>query len=34
MDFELTGEQRLPIDSAHTFARRELAPHAADSSSP
>lgn len=30
MDFELTGEQRLPIDSAHAFARRELAPHAAD----
>jgi len=30
MDFELTGEQRLLIDSAHAFAQRELAPHAGD----
>lgn len=30
MDFELTGEQHLLIDSAHAFASRELAPYAAD----
>ncbi|MDX1297352.1 MAG: isobutyryl-CoA dehydrogenase [Pseudomonas sp.] len=30
MDFELTEEQRLLVDSARQFANRELAPHAAD----
>lgn len=30
MDFELTEEQRLLVDSARQFASRELAPHAAD----
>ncbi len=30
MDFELSEEQRLLIESARTFASRELAPHAAD----
>ncbi|GAB3385073.1 acyl-CoA dehydrogenase family protein [Azotobacter armeniacus] len=30
MDFELTEEQQLLIDSAQAFASRELAPHAAD----
>lgn len=30
MDFELTEEQRLLVDSARAFAARELAPHAAD----
>ncbi|MDP2748599.1 isobutyryl-CoA dehydrogenase [Pseudomonas sp.] len=30
MDFELSDEQRLLIDSARQFASRELAPHAAD----
>lgn len=30
MDFELSDEQRLLVDSARAFASRELAPHAAD----
>ncbi|WNF48154.1 acyl-CoA dehydrogenase family protein [Pseudomonas sp. SG20056] len=30
MDFELSDEQRLLVDSARQFASRELAPHAAD----
>ena len=30
MDFELTEEQRLLVDSARAFAAKELAPHAAD----
>ncbi|MDP3815527.1 acyl-CoA dehydrogenase family protein [Pseudomonas sp.] len=30
MDFELSEEQRLLVDSARAFAARELAPHAAD----
>lgn len=30
MDFELSDEQRLLVDSARAFARHELAPHAAD----
>lgn len=30
MDFELTEEQRLLVDSARAFASKELAPHAAD----
>ncbi|MGR1216716.1 isobutyryl-CoA dehydrogenase [Metapseudomonas otitidis] len=30
MDFDLSDEQRLLTDSAHAFAARELAPHAAD----
>jgi alkylation response protein AidB-like acyl-CoA dehydrogenase len=30
MDFDLTEEQRLLVDSARAFATRELAPHAAD----
>ncbi|MBP8238029.1 MAG: isobutyryl-CoA dehydrogenase [Pseudomonas sp.] len=30
MDFELSEEQRLLVDSARQFASRELAPHAAD----
>jgi hypothetical protein len=30
MDFELSDEQRLLVDSARAFANRELAPHAAD----
>ncbi len=30
MDFEFSEEQRLLIESARTFASRELAPHAAD----
>jgi hypothetical protein len=30
MDFELTEEQRLLVDSARAFSARELAPHAAD----
>ncbi|MBU2156084.1 MAG: isobutyryl-CoA dehydrogenase [Gammaproteobacteria bacterium] len=30
MDFELSDEQRLLVDSARQFAGRELAPHAAD----
>ncbi|MGE8361390.1 isobutyryl-CoA dehydrogenase [Pseudomonas sp.] len=30
MDFELSDEQRLLVDSARAFATRELAPHAAD----
>ncbi len=30
MDFELSDEQRLLVDSARAFAARELAPHAAD----
>ncbi|HSX90813.1 MAG TPA: isobutyryl-CoA dehydrogenase [Pseudomonas sp.] len=30
MDFELSDEQRLLVDSARQFANRELAPHAAD----
>ncbi|WP_286786000.1 MULTISPECIES: isobutyryl-CoA dehydrogenase [Pseudomonas] len=30
MDFEFSEEQRLLIESARTFACRELAPHAAD----
>ena len=30
MDFELSEEQRLLVDSARAFATRELAPHAAD----
>ncbi|RIA22453.1 hypothetical protein DFO61_3139 [Ectopseudomonas oleovorans] len=30
MDFEFSDEQRLLTDSAHAFATRELAPHAAD----
>ncbi|MBU3055901.1 MULTISPECIES: isobutyryl-CoA dehydrogenase [Pseudomonas] len=30
MEFELSDEQRLLVDSARAFATRELAPHAAD----
>ncbi|OEC35664.1 hypothetical protein SAMN05216600_104245 [Pseudomonas cuatrocienegasensis] len=30
MDFDLSDEQRLLVDSARQFASRELAPHAAD----
>ncbi|MET1080790.1 MAG: isobutyryl-CoA dehydrogenase [Pseudomonas sp.] len=30
MNFELSDEQRLLVDSARAFATRELAPHAAD----
>jgi alkylation response protein AidB-like acyl-CoA dehydrogenase len=30
MDFELSDEQRLLVDSARAFAARELAPHAGD----
>lgn len=30
MDFELSDEQRLLVESARAFAARELAPHAAD----
>jgi len=30
MDFDLSEEQRLLVDSARAFATRELAPHAAD----
>lgn len=30
MDFELSDEQRLLVDSARAFASKELAPHAAD----
>ncbi len=30
MDFDLSPEQRLLVDSARTFAARELSPHAAD----
>jgi hypothetical protein len=30
MDFELSDEQHLLVDSARAFASRELAPHAAD----
>lgn len=30
MDFELSDEQRLLVDSARQFASRELAPHAAE----
>jgi alkylation response protein AidB-like acyl-CoA dehydrogenase len=30
MDFELSDEQRLLVDSARQFSSRELAPHAAD----
>ncbi|MFI8483035.1 isobutyryl-CoA dehydrogenase [Pseudomonas sp. NPDC078700] len=30
MDFDLSQDQRLLVDSAHAFARKELAPHAAD----
>jgi hypothetical protein len=30
MDFELSDEQRLLVDSARAFASHELAPHAAD----
>ncbi|MGY8828670.1 MAG: isobutyryl-CoA dehydrogenase [Pseudomonadales bacterium] len=30
MDFELSDEQRLLVESARQFASRELAPHAAD----
>ncbi|MES2819826.1 MAG: isobutyryl-CoA dehydrogenase [Pseudomonadota bacterium] len=30
MDFELSDEQRLLVDSARAFSTRELAPHAAD----
>jgi alkylation response protein AidB-like acyl-CoA dehydrogenase len=30
MDFELSDEQRLLVDSARQFSNRELAPHAAD----
>ncbi|WP_439889331.1 acyl-CoA dehydrogenase family protein [Pseudomonas sp. MBLB4123] len=30
MDFELSDEQRLLVDSARAFARHELAPHAGD----
>jgi alkylation response protein AidB-like acyl-CoA dehydrogenase len=30
MDFELSDEQRLLVDSARAFASRELTPHAAD----
>ena len=30
MDFELSEEQRLLVDSARQFSSRELAPHAAD----
>lgn len=30
MDFDLSEEQRLLVDSARTFATRELAPYAAD----
>ncbi|VXC17327.1 Acryloyl-CoA reductase (NADH) [Pseudomonas sp. 8BK] len=30
MDFELSDEQRLLVDSARQFASRELAPHASD----
>ena len=30
MDFELSDEQRLLVDSARAFAAKELAPHAAD----
>ncbi|MDX5297454.1 MAG: acyl-CoA dehydrogenase family protein [Gammaproteobacteria bacterium] len=30
MDFDLTDEQRLLVESAKAFARHELAPHAAD----
>jgi alkylation response protein AidB-like acyl-CoA dehydrogenase len=30
MDFELSDEQRLLVDSARAFANKELAPHAAD----
>jgi len=30
MDFELSEEQRLLVDSARAFAAAELTPHAAD----
>ncbi len=30
MDFDLTEEQRLLVESARAFARHELAPKAAD----
>ena len=30
MDFNLTEEQRLLVESARAFAQHELAPHAAD----